>query len=228
VNDVTELEPFISAARGDEVLGLGARPCSGRLDQADHPADASSVVRAAGVVPTTPSTASSQPWLWPAFSRCAVVLRPAAAFGRFCRMSSARQAKRADGRRRSHVNDVNPEQPRHVHRPAAHNRQCRDAPRRRLVRSPHRPRRVLLCRGCGSRPCACWQPDPRRLASAPGCRSRGEAATRVDTSLAAGRDESQHSRRRPAAAAATRLAASDATVVGIRVDGRTSPRHPGP
>jgi hypothetical protein len=26
---------------------------------------------------------------------------------------------------------------------------------------------ALLCRDCGSRRCACWRPDPRRLASAP-------------------------------------------------------------
>src|SRR5690348_3734509 len=48
-----------------------------------------------------------------------------------------------------------------------------------------------LCRGGGSRGCACWEADPRRLASAPNCHLRGEAATRSDPNVAAGRDESR-------------------------------------
>ena len=47
---------------------------------------------------------------------------------------------------------------------------------------------LLFC-GCGSRRGACWQADPRSLASAPGCRSRGGAATGVDGRLAPGWDE---------------------------------------
>ena len=49
----------------------------------------------------------------------------------------------------------------------------------RMFEDPH-------CRDCRS---ACSRPDPRRLASAPGCRSRRGAATRVDTHVAAEMDE---------------------------------------
>jgi hypothetical protein len=48
---------------------------------------------------------------------------------------------------------------------------------------------ALLCRDCGSRESACSPPNPRRLTSAPGARSRGGAATGVD----AGWDESRAS-----------------------------------
>jgi hypothetical protein len=41
-------------------------------------------------------------------------------FGRFCRTASARQPSPADRRRRSHANNVSPQQLRHVPRPPAH------------------------------------------------------------------------------------------------------------
>jgi hypothetical protein len=47
----------------------------------------------------------------------------------------------------------------------------------------------LLCRDCGSRRCACSPSDPRRVASAPGSRSRGRAATLVNPDLAPGPDD---------------------------------------
>jgi hypothetical protein len=50
---------------------------------------------------------------------------------------------------------------------------------------------ALLRRDCGSRQCACCRPNPRRLASAPGSRSRGRAATLVNADLAAGPDETE-------------------------------------
>jgi len=94
VNDVTERDAFISAAARGEVPGLGARPCSGRLDWADQPdgrvvpllsrpCGQSVPDRAAyGIVATVAV---------PVFSRCAVVvLRSATDFGRLCRTSSAR------------------------------------------------------------------------------------------------------------------------------------------
>ena len=43
------------------------------------------------------------------------------------------------------------------------------------VRRCDRPRRLPSFAACGSRRCACWPSDPRPLASAPGCRLRGEA-----------------------------------------------------
>jgi hypothetical protein len=61
-------------------------------------------------------------------------------------------------------------------------------------------RTSLWCRGpdrrrcthdCGSRRCARCRPDPRQPASAPGSRSRGQAATLVKADLASGLDESQ-------------------------------------
>ena len=48
---------------------------------------------------------------------------------------------------------------------------------------------VPLCRGCRSRRSACTRPDPRRLASASGCRSRGGAANGLDGRVAAEMDE---------------------------------------
>jgi len=48
---------------------------------------------------------------------------------------------------------------------------------------------ALICRDCGSRPCACCRPDPRQPASAPGSRSRERAATLVNVDLAPGPDE---------------------------------------
>ena len=44
-----------------------------------------------------------------------------------------------------------------------------------------------------ARACACWQPDAWRAASAPGCRSRGGAATRVATRDARGLDDGRQS-----------------------------------
>src|SRR5437764_1168367 len=44
---------------------------------------------------------------------------------------------------------------------------------------------------CGCRRCAYCRPDPPRPASAPGSRSRGRAATLVDTDLAPGPDDQQ-------------------------------------
>ena len=49
----------------------------------------------------------------------------------------------------------------------------------------------LLCRDCGSRRCACCQPQARQPASAPGSRSRGRAATLVNADLAPGPDETR-------------------------------------
>ena len=67
----------------------------------------------------------------------------------------------------------------------------------------------LLCRGCGSRGCACWEPDPRRLASARRCRSPGRAVTE---------------RRRPVAATET----NGRSVCGDRRRSRSqaAERHP--
>jgi hypothetical protein len=49
-------------------------------------------------------------------------------------------------------------------------------------------------RGCDSRRCACWRPDPRRLATAPGCRSAGGAGALAKACAAAGLDEIQQPR----------------------------------
>jgi hypothetical protein len=44
--------------------------------------------------------------------------------------------------------------------------------------------RTSVLPSCGSRRCACWRPDPPRLASTtPGCRSRGEPAASTPASL---------------------------------------------
>ena len=60
----------------------------------------------------------------------------------------------------------------------------------------NRPSRVLLCRDCRRRRCACCRSDPRRAASTPDCRARGRAATVLDARIAAGRDDFQGSRGR--------------------------------
>jgi hypothetical protein len=54
----------------------------------------------------------------------------------------------------------------------------------------------LHCRDCGSHPCACCRPDPRRPASAPGSPSRGRAASLVGADLAPGPDDDHSPRRR--------------------------------
>jgi hypothetical protein len=56
--------------------------------------------------------------------------------------------------------------------------------------------KALLSRGYGSRRCACCQRGPGRLASAPGCCSRGGAAAGVAARVAAGRDDEQQPRAR--------------------------------
>lgn len=65
-------------------------------------------------------------------------------------------------------------------RPVVGSSACRD-----------QPRGALQCRACRSSRSACWRPDQRRRASAPGSRSRGRAATLVDAHLAAGKDEQE-------------------------------------
>ena len=54
---------------------------------------------------------------------------------------------------------------------------------------------VALCRGRGSRRCACCRPDPRQHASAPRSRLRGRAAALVDADLAPGPDDHGKGRR---------------------------------
>ena len=94
VNDVTEHDASIGATARGEVPGLGARPCSGRLDWADQPDGrvAPLLSRPCGQsVPDRAGYGIVATVAVPVFSRCAVVvLRPATDFGRLCRTSSAR------------------------------------------------------------------------------------------------------------------------------------------
>ena len=95
----------------------------------------------------------------PSSKSCGGKARPARGLGshfaRFFRTSSTRQPSRTRRPRRSHTNDVNPAQTRHVHKPPAHKRLKR--PRRR--RDPFAPiagtsmaREVSLLLGEGASP----------------------------------------------------------------------------
>jgi len=94
VNDVTERDAFIGAAARGEVPGLGARPCSGRLDRADQPDGRVVPLLSRSCAQSVPDRAAYgivATVAVPVFSRCAVVvLRPATDFARLCRTSSAR------------------------------------------------------------------------------------------------------------------------------------------
>ena len=72
-------------------------------------------------------------------------------FVRFFRTSSTRQPSRTCRPRRSHTNDVNPQQPRHVHKPPAHKglkrKRARDRRRDRSDRPPARPPSVECSHG---------------------------------------------------------------------------------
>jgi hypothetical protein len=82
---------------------------------------ASAVVRAAGAAPPRRlRRPRRRGCVWfPQLSRCRS-RRSASDFVRFFRTSSSRQPSRTCRPRRSHANDVNPQQPRHVHKPPAH------------------------------------------------------------------------------------------------------------
>jgi hypothetical protein len=125
VNDVNGTEAIIRVGTDAEAAGreLASTP--------DHPRPGRSAARAvselrqpltgAGGASTAPSWSSSTPRPWlPPF--VAPLTFPSARhdFGRLCRTSAARRPFPPDSPRRSHANDVNPQQRQLDHKPSAH------------------------------------------------------------------------------------------------------------
>jgi hypothetical protein len=124
-----------------------AQVASTRWISRRRPRTASSVARAAGASLTAPPAPSLEPWpslISPGAPLSFPDLR--LEFGRFFRTSSTRQPSRACRPRRSHVNDVNPAPPRHVHKPPAHKRLKRSQAARRVGCECNRPRRRAFLR----------------------------------------------------------------------------------
>ena len=74
--------------------------------------------------------------------------------------------------------------------------------------SRDRPAESCYAAVAGVAGCACWRPDPRRLASASGCRSHGGAGTSGDARVTAGPDDNQRSFRARRSAASPRRSTS--------------------
>ena len=124
MNDVNDRDASISTSGADEARGRKARALSVRLDQADCAGGGTFrfLSRPCGRSgPTAPAAPSSETCLRlvPQVSRCRS-RRSASDFVRFFRTSSTPQPSRTCRPRRSHANDVDPQQPRHVHKPPAH------------------------------------------------------------------------------------------------------------
>ena len=124
MNDVNRLDAFslpaavLQLARGRPAHALGRHRSVGRprgsLSGARQPPAGAAIVspRSAGRRSAGGRSSPSDASLTFPATR--------AQFGRFGRTSPARQSSPPDPLHRSHMNDVNPQQPRHVHKPPAH------------------------------------------------------------------------------------------------------------